>query len=69
MAIIGRFAARSMPMISGLGLRTLSTSPILTGTVSWFDAKKGYGFIIPDDSEMPEGEKCFQACGRNNPFC
>ena len=23
-----------------------------TGTVTWFDTDKGYGFLAPDDSEL-----------------
>jgi len=43
----------------------------MTGTVKWFDAKKGYGFITPDDGSREvfvhfgdlagEGDKTLEA--------
>lgn len=41
-------AAVATPNTTLLALRCFSAK--LTGTVKWFDAKKGFGFIVPDDS-------------------
>lgn len=33
---------------------TATTTSTKTGTVKWFDAQKGYGFIVPDASTDDE---------------
>ncbi|KAL3771233.1 hypothetical protein ACHAWO_005173 [Cyclotella atomus] len=34
---------------SAFATRFFSDASRVTGTVKWFDAKKGFGFLIPDD--------------------
>lgn len=34
---------------SGLWQQTVRTFAVKNGTVKWFDTKKGFGFIVPDD--------------------
>lgn len=44
-----RFAIRATSAVS-MGHRMLSTR--VRGTVKWFDAKKGFGFIITDQDNI-----------------
>ena len=36
-------------LLAGSSTRAKKGSPMATGTVKWFNATKGYGFIQPDD--------------------
>ena len=38
-----------------------------TGTVKKFDSKRGFGFIIPDGSDDPEGKGLFVAVKEGHP--
>ena len=49
MATLAIRAAPSARLSSVGVLRCFSSDTISTGTVKWFDAKKGFGFIVPDD--------------------
>jgi CspA family cold shock protein len=35
--------------MSGTGRRPVKENSMATGTVKWFNAEKGFGFIAPDD--------------------
>merc|ERR1719253_435807 len=35
-------------------LSSLSDGDKMKGTVKWFDTKKGFGFILPDDPDTPD---------------
>lgn len=44
------------PAASGFFLRAFSDEAAgkMKGTVKWFDARKGFGFLVPDDETHPE---------------
>lgn len=43
------FRATPIARLSNIGAIRCFSNVISTGTVKWFDTKKGFGFIVPDD--------------------
>lgn len=47
---VARFnAANTIPRFSAANAIRCFSDSVTTGTVKWFDTKKGFGFIVPDD--------------------
>ena len=48
---VASLALRAPPMarLSNIGAVRYMSDVLTTGTVKWFDTKKGFGFIVPDD--------------------
>lgn len=51
---MGAKATSQLHPVEGLGDDAHVDVVVVSGSIKWFDVAKGFGFIVPDDSAMPD---------------